>query len=291
MECSEFEAILQDRLDRRLPLPLGDDARTHLRQCFACEQDYQFFQQLARLTQNPTPKARIETTPPETTADPNLDQVIGRCVAALGPELETEHFTDGPVDQDGWERWPDESVALPGHPPTTDDGIPLAPWVSLPDQNGLDNRSSNLGNSNLGNSNPRRSADRLAALAAVVSAALLLVAVGWLAWSLTPTPPQLTGQATESSDATTEAAGAVTGPEGLAATPLASENLRDIAKNWDDSVVAFDRSWQQMAAGRVRAHQIPGMQPAVYPITGAVEAFRKNWIRRNPDGLAAGLQW
>ncbi|MBL8855244.1 MAG: hypothetical protein JNK57_14860 [Planctomycetaceae bacterium] len=74
-------------------------------------------------------------------------------------------------------------------------------------------------------------------------------------------------------------------------TQIAVSELQELTKNWDESVVAFDRGWQNMAVGRVRAHQLPGIQPAVYPITGAVEAFRKNVIVRNPNGLAAGVRW
>jgi len=313
MECSEFEAILQDRLDQRLPLPLGDDARAHLRQCFACEQDYQFFQQLAQLTQHPTSETRGGTARPAITVDPNLDHVIGRCVAALDPDLDSEDSAAGRVEENGWKRWPAERLGPEGHAPTSDDGIPLARWVSLPGESGPSARTSSdsepmashstrpaglaehgLGmwaGSRVSRTNPKRSADRLAAVAAVVSAALLLVAVGWMAWQLTPTTPQLSRPSTEPNSSLTELAGSPMGSQRLAGTPLANDELREIAKNWDDSVVAFDRGWQQMAVGRVRAHQIPGMQPAVYPITGAVEAFRRNWIRRNPDGLAAGLQW
>lgn len=314
MECSEFEVILQDRLDRRLPLPLGDEAGAHLRQCFACEQDYQFFQQLSRLTQNPAPDTRLgSVSRSETPGDRNLEQVIGRCLAALGSEFDTEDSIQGLLDEAGREHWPADPLELEAHAPNSNDGIPLAQWVSLPDENGpsvrrfsgseatasRSARPAGLAEhgletwtgSRVSRSNPKRSADRLAALAAVVSATLLLVAVGWMAWRLTPANPQLSRLSTEPSSAATEAAGSATGTQEAVATPLASANLREIAKNWDDSVVAFDRGWQQMAVGRVRAHQIPGMQPAVYPITGAVEAFRKNWIRRNPDGLAAGLQW
>jgi hypothetical protein len=67
--------------------------------------------------------------------------------------------------------------------------------------------------------------------------------------------------------------------------------MRELTRQWDESVVAFDQGWRQMAMGRVRAHQLPGIQPAVYPITGAVEAFRRNLIVRTDNGAAAGLRW
>lgn len=68
-------------------------------------------------------------------------------------------------------------------------------------------------------------------------------------------------------------------------------DINQLTRDWDQSVVAFDQQWQQLAASRASAHQIPGIQPAVYPITGAVEAFRSNLIARSSNGHPAGLRW
>lgn len=72
---------------------------------------------------------------------------------------------------------------------------------------------------------------------------------------------------------------------------LAREDFETITENLDRGVVTFDRGWQKLAFGRVRAHQLPGVQPAVYPITGVVEAFRRTMIVRNDRGVAAGVRW
>lgn len=312
MECSEFEAILQDRLDRRLPLPLSAEARAHLRLCLACEQDYRFFQQLAQLTHEPIgqfPTAAEQSAPP---SEQSLDHVIGRCVAALGDEaFHSELSGKSPVgDHRNTGGTPtDESSRQTATTAANDDRIPTAPLVRLPAGNriaetqGLDPKTASQLQYGRGVATSRsarapRIAEKFLPLVAAAVAALLLVSVGWTVWQLTPRlglgPQASAGSAAESISPSDESAVALAGSPRLAGpepAPVTSGDLREMARNWDDSVVAFDRGWQQMAAGRVRAHQIPGMQPAVYPITGAVEAFRKNWIRRNPDGLAAGLQW
>lgn len=306
MECSEFEAILQDRLDRRLPLPLSAEARAHLRVCLNCELDYRFFQQLAHLTQEPMdlfPTAAASTDLP---SPQSLEHVIGRCVAALGDEALAQTNGQNAGGSAGVTQGlgGDQSFGLPVAV-ADDDRIPTAQWVRLPAANGFD-QTRGLGLKSLepgsygrrrlptqGTGMPRPLQKYMPLVAAIV-AALLLVSVGWVAWRLTPMPAELARPEAESTLVPGESIVSRGGTQRLAQTqtaPLASDDLRELARNWDDSVVAFDRGWQQMAAGRVRAHQIPGMQPAVYPITGAVEAFRKTWIRRNPDGLAAGLQW
>jgi len=344
MECSEFEAMLQERLDRRLPLPLGDAARAHLRQCSPCEQDYRFFQQLGQLTQQPTTESLVVESPtgrsflgptPSATpgsrqpssADNDLEQVIGRCVAALGADFHPANprdtrDTNGTNGTNGSATYGTTHQAPATATLGSDVPIPLAPTVSLPKlQPHMQPRTSASGHGRAAtqpeaplfanpasspanppsqisgnqNSNARSTRDRWAPLAAIVTAAVVLLTVGGLVWRWNLTDHEMaqptTVEATPPPAFHSASAGAEPGLVDARPVPLVTEDLREFTKNWDDSVVAFDRGWQQMAVGRVRAHQIPGMQPAVYPITGAVEAFRKTWIRRNPDGLAAGLQW
>jgi hypothetical protein len=267
MQCSDFDAYINDLLDSRRALSLNDDAWSHQEACEACRSSYHFFRQLEALTEGvrqdrgTVVQSIADRTHATTTHDGVAAQLVRRCL----------------------ERQPESSDFDPAL-------VPLAQVVSRP-----------VGfKGAMPESERAQSVFRGRAIwgsALAIGACTLLTLAANREWfgglignenngrsSILVETPSVKGLGGSELAATDDAA------------RLAGAELHELAKKWDESmvdesVVAFDRGWQQIAVGRVRAHQLPGLEPAVYPITGAVEAFRKNMIVRNQNGLAAGLRW
>ncbi|MDP1561361.1 MAG: hypothetical protein Q8M16_08190 [Pirellulaceae bacterium] len=251
MDCRDFEAFINELLDRRLPLDLNDAASEHQAACDDCRSDYAFFH--------------------------DLDGVVGSRIDAAANGL--------------WKNSEDRLVAdlvqrclnedLLGF---NSDAVPVA-MVSKSEVIAppLAKRAPRTGDRS-------NSARRVTLFSALALGACLVLSIGtfsYWGWNAKPDGP---------ADFAEKSQGQVNGSNAAKVaerekTQLAVSELQELTKNWDESVVAFDRGWQNAAVGRVRAHQLPGIQPAIYPITGAVEAFRKNMIVRNPNGLAAGVRW
>lgn len=266
MDCDKFEAEINDLLDARQPLLLNESAWEHQLHCDSCGSLFKFYGQMAKLTSEHSshshsaePVADAWASSPN---DPRLTHLVSQCLQDnrdFGPDLEE------PV---------------------------LAPLAFL---------AANSNQVVASNSKRSKLRDRFGARSMLVAALTLgfCLVIGVFFQRIVMDPQNhSSGPQDGMASVGVPERGTNDNPTGTTGndTALAAANLQQLAGNWDESavnesVVAFDRGWQQIAVGRVRAHQLPGMQPAVYPITGAVEAFRKNMIVRNPNGLAAGLRW
>lgn len=267
MDCNRFEAEINDLLDARQPLLLQESAWEHQLHCESCSSLFTFYRQMAKLTAEPSsrpasvePIAHVWSS--SSPNDPRLTQLVSQCLH----------------DNQGFKSELEEPVLAP-----------LAFGVANPSQA----VASNTGRANFRD----RIRSRSAVFAALTLGFCAVVGVFVTRFFMDP-GNQDSGPHAGIATAGVPEPGTRDKNENptVDETAMAAANLKQLAENWDESVldesvVAFDRGWQQIAVGRVRAHQLPGMQPAVYPITGAVEAFRKNMIVRNPNGLAAGLRW
>jgi hypothetical protein len=259
MDCEKFDALVQEMLDARRIVPLDPAAQWHRQECGECAEYYDLYCQLLKLTE-PSADGRRAGLPGS--AEPWNRETR---VAGGGGEVGVD-------------------VRLATAPVVAAAVYPLARTVRRP---------------------VRQLWGLSVVSAAVVAAALLITLIRWQLPANDPADlstmagsssglDETRGQAIDTSSPTADGnpvAGNLLASDPAGTTELDREELRRLAQSWDQSVVAWDRGWQQMAVGRVRAHQIPGIQPAVYPITGAVEAFRKNMIVRKQNGLAAGLRW
>jgi len=257
MDCDDFDALVQEMLDCRRIVPLDLAAERHRELCLECAQHYDFYCQLLKLTEDPTAPRIAWQAPHQGAAEVKLAPPT----VSAGPAIRSA-----------------ADVSRESQRPTV---APTGRSVRLADH--------------------RRWSLPLLALGTVAASLLAgVVAWQWPQSALDQPAAFLGGSGTERivegfphASPSADGRNGVRPEEALAGRgpDFGSPELREFAKRWDDSVVAWDRGWQSMAAGRVRAHQIPGIEPAVYPITGAVEAFRKNMIIRNQNGLAAGLRW
>lgn len=251
MDCRDFETFINELLDRRLPLDLNNAAAGHQAACEECRNNYIFFQDLDRVV-----GSRIDAASNglwKDSEDRLVADLVQRCLSA---DLLGSNSDAVPV------AMVSRSAALA--PPLAK----LAPAASS-------------------RSTSKYWVTLVSALA--LGACLVLSIAAFSFWGGSRDTEGVFELA-EKSQGRVNGSNAAKVAE-RAETQLAVSELQELTKNWDESVVAFDRGWQSAAVGRVRAHQLPGIQPAVYPITGAVEAFRKNMIVRNPNGLAAGVKW
>lgn len=253
MDCRDFETFINELLDRRLPLDLNNAAAGHQAACEECRNNYIFFQDLDRVV-----GSRIDAGSDglcQDSEDRLVADLVQRCLSA---DLLGSNSDAAPVGM----ALVSKSAALA--PPVAK----LAPIAV--------NRSTSKYSVTL--------------VSALALGACLVLSIGafsfWGGNRDADRAVELAGKSQGHVDGSNAAK-----VSERAETQLAVSELQELTKNWDESVVAFDRGWQNAAVGRVRAHQLPGIQPAVYPITGAVEAFRKNMIVRNPNGLAAGVKW
>lgn len=253
MDCRDFEAFIHEMMDHRQPIILEDESMQHHADCDLCRHQFNFFQHFEVLFATEFSGSRDAAW--GTMEDRCLANVVQRCVTGSSPELETNR-PDVPLAQvAAIQTRPDDSAAR---------------W--------------------LGRRTKRRAWMLVAGL--VLSGCLALTLATFPFWGDSSNVTGIEGPETAQSPSSQIDASTADTSIGISSrSELAVSELHELTKNWDESVVAFDRGWQNMAIGRVRAHQLPGIQPAVYPITGAVEAFRKNMIVRNPNGLAAGVRW
>jgi hypothetical protein len=253
MECQQFDELIQEMLDCRQFRPLPDDATDHVRSCTHCRSNYSFYQQLGALTASPCSHRHGFDSLAETVEEVGIHEPV------LAPVLRLQ-----PARQPGgmWrQHWLAVAALL---------CLSLVAWRYWPGGGEIDPNTMPL---------------------AVVSESDPVNAP--LASGLVSSDAHVLGDPAANIElASKVVAGVESKPP---ADPLPTyptpDDFQKLTAGWDESVVALDRQWQQMAAGRVRAHQIPGLQPAVYPITGAVEAFRKTMIVRNQNGVAAGVRW
>lgn len=272
MDCNRFETHVNDLLDARQPLVLDELAFEHQLGCDSCSRLFDVYYQMANLTAGPASKEQLLRMPG---VDPSIE---AEDLSPVTPTRVSQLISQCLLDNRGT-------------------GIDVEEPILAPLAFGGSVTSKVVANSG---KNPR-DRGRFRSRSSLFTALSLgfCAVVGFTVYRFTVTPDGQ-GHGLQAGIIASE------GPEpksadrpenpGVADTAIAAANLQQLAESWDESivdesVVAFDRGWQQIAVGRVRAHQLPGMQPAVYPITGAVEAFRKNMIVRNPNGLAAGLRW
>ena len=277
MECRDFQAMVNELLDCRQPLQLADEASQHAANCAECSQQFSLFQQLECLFG--AGEQRLSERSGCSDDDPRLAEWVQECLS-----LESSYAASNQTSVAGASASFDPvPVALASVTP-----VPIAMVAEQPPVGNDVSRAKRLPDRSRGS---RHQAVMMALGLSLVAG--LAVLSNWNGFG--------GGPLGDSDKAELQAGGGTTtiqtrdsNPLAVAQaspTPVDVADLQDMAKNWDESVVAFDRSWQNMAVGRVRAHQLPGIQPAVYPITGAVEAFRKNMIVRNQNGLAAGVRW
>jgi hypothetical protein len=262
MDCRDFEALIHEMMDRRQSLELDGESMQHHDACDKCRHQFVFFQHLDGLFAPEFAGNRDASW--STMEDRCLANVVQRCVTASPRELRTNR--------------PNVPLAL-----MSVATVPMAMVARIQTQ--PNDAASRL----LGRGGGRR---RLYVAGVVLSCCVALRLAAFPFWgenlNLTGIEKPVTADSSSSPVSPSVSDTSI----GVAPrTELAVSELHELTKNWDESVVAFDRGWQNMATGRVRAHQLPGIQPAVYPITGAVEAFRKNMIVRNANGLAAGVRW
>ncbi len=252
MECQQFDELIQEMLDCRQFRALPDDATAHVRSCTHCRANYSFYQQLGALTSSPCSQNHIFVSLADTVEEVGIPDPV------LAPVLRLQAARQ-PFGM--WRHWLAVAALL---------CLSLVAWRFWPGGGEIDPNAAPL---------------------AVVSESD--PATSPLGSSLASSGSHVLGDpATNIELASNEVAGGESKtPAYLLSTYPTPDDFQRITAGLDESVVALDRQWQQMAAGRVRAHQIPGLQPAVYPITGAVEAFRKSMIVRNQNGVAAGVRW
>ncbi len=247
MECREFEAFIDELLDRRLPLELDEFALEHQAACGDCRSRYVFFSNLDGVVGSRMDAAANRSW--QSSEDRLVADLIQNCLQAES-------------DPETSSRIPVAMVA------------PIVPVAMMATRGGQ----------------RKRLRDNPILISGLALGACVVLSIG-TSWFWNANNANVgTGGSNILAESSDRQVGGVKNSDG-GETQLAVSELQELTKNWDESVVAFDRGWQNMAVGRVRAHQLPGIQPAVYPITGAVEAFRKNVIVRNPNGLAAGVRW
>lgn len=268
MDCRDFETLIHEMMDRRQPLELDGESMQHHDACDKCRHQFVFFQHLDGLFAAEFAGNRDASW--STMEDRCLANVVQRCVTDSPRELETNS--------------PNVPLALASVATVPMAMVPVA--MVAPIQTRLDDSATQL----LGRRSGR---GQLMLVAGVVLSCCLAVTLAVFPfWGENSNVTGIEKSVTADSRSNPRDPSIADTSVGVAPrTELAVSELHELTKNWDESVVAFDRGWQNMATGRVRAHQLPGIQPAVYPITGAVEAFRKNMIVRNPNGLAAGVRW
>jgi hypothetical protein len=282
MDCRTFDERLQLQMDARRPVSLDAESRLHLLTCNACEEVFRFYAEMdglfgaggeafAQTAYGTDGTSRFDADREESAA---LEPVLAPVIRAGKAEMSHGGSIRG------------SSVGLRR---TVQSPLTSSVTVALERRNG----PGNLASGRWGMAGMWAAAALILALP--LSAMIFAVyqknnAVDSASLSVSSGPDGAFASQTPGRVPSGPALGADGALPG-SGQGLVREDFEAITENLDRGVVTFDRGWQKLAFGRVRAHQLPGVQPAVYPITGVVEAFRRTMIVRNDRGVAAGVRW
>lgn len=264
MDCHLFESEIQEMLDDRRPVVLSTAAEEHCIECATCQEFFRIFAVVGGNRWNGLENLELDWEPFSSTE--RFDSAV-KAALAFGTSEHVEHLASEVSSSEA--MIPVAQVAVE-HGAMQNDGV-----LSRTE-------------SGTASSFSYFQANRRRWIYAVAAASIILGAIG-LGWrglndggSSQPNP-----SIADSSQAMP--------PQSRSGRFRSRTNqnvdLNGIAAQVDQSAIAFDQGWHSLASSRKTAHQIPGIQPAIYPISGVVEALRENLIARHDSGQASGFRW
>jgi|GEM_PF-1948134 len=260
MDCHQVESEIQDLLDLRRPLVLSVSSVEHCADCASCQGFLDVFAAVSGSI-----SLFADSGMESCSTDGTLDSTVKAALAG-GFSHQLQGFSRN-VASDG---------AL----------IPLAEVAVEVRQAQPLGQSLFRTKSGASIRDFRANVVRVIAFAAAASVLLTIVGLNWRLFvgdGASPLNQSIAGssKSARSNDRQHRAAG----------VQNKNVDLIEIAAKVDQSAIAFDQGWHRLASSRITAHQIPGIQPAVYPLTGVVEALRESLIARHDSGQASGFRW